>query len=675
MTTNEKNLDNYQTHLKILSSENTLVYEELVEECRKKLHSFDEDNIFRAFLLCYEANKETYRKSGEPNYLHSVRVAILVMRMLAVDETSVISALLHDIYETSDIYNQEFLQEKFGPQVAMIVDNVNKIQRIQTRKINLAEQLENYRTILVSLFTDVRILLVKLADRLHDMQTIEYLKPESQKQLAYETLYVYCPFINRIGLYEIRWQLEDLSFKILDPPKYHEIEEKLAVSKVDREKYIDVIIKPLKAKLDSDLLLKQLGVKYSISGRSKHIFSIHNKILNRKLSFEELYDIFALRIIADTDNPNICHYIYGVIASVYPPAAMTFKDYIWAPKKNGYQSIHAGVITLDNKVIEVQIRTEKMHLGSEKGVAAHFRYKSNNVGETSIMEDKKVNTWLSELRELFEQSETSSIEEMLSKVNRNFFLDDVHVLTPKNNHVALPHESIPLDYAFKIHTRIGHHYIGAKVNSVVVPIDYKLKNADLVEIITSETGEPQEDWLNYVVTPRAVSYIRKYVKEKEKKLIEKGKAILSNTCETEGVELSDKKIEGLIFSYEIKSVKQLYIDLATGAFDVAYAISYMKYSDTENFVAKKAKKAIKAPIKKTPTEIYVHIVTVGRINWDLFAEVVLEVDNINIVGASIKKNETDSLMQIIFDNTSIESVRNFANRIKIINGIQSVEIL
>ncbi|MEI6089075.1 MAG: HD domain-containing protein [bacterium] len=675
MTSNEKILDNYQTHLKILSADNAIVYEELIEVCKKKLHSFDEDNIFTAFLLCYEANKDTYRKSGEPNYLHSVRVAILVMRMLLVDETSVISALLHDIYETSDIYNEEFIEQKFGPQVAMIVDNVNKIQRIQTRKINLAEQLENYRTILVSLFTDVRILLVKLADRLHDMQTIEFLKPESQQQLAYETLYVYCPFINRIGLYEIRWQLEDLSFKILDPPKYHEIEEKLAISKDDREKYIAVIIQPLKEKLESDLLLKQLGIKFSISGRSKHIFSIHNKILNRKLSFEELYDIFALRIIAETDNPNICHYIYGVIASVYPPAAMTFKDYIWAPKKNGYQSIHAGVITADNKVIEVQIRTDRMHLDSEKGVAAHFRYKSNNVDQTSIMEDKKVDNWLSELRELFEQSESSSIEEMLSKVNRNFFLDDVHVLTPKNDHVALPHESIPIDYAFKIHTRIGHHYIGAKVNSTVVPIDYKLKNGDLVEIITSETGEPQAEWLNYVVTPRAVSYIRRYVKENEKKLIEKGKSILLKACSSEGIELKEKKIEGLIFSYEIKSVNQFYIDLANGTFDVSYAISYLKYSNTENFVAKKAKKTVKAPIKKTATEIYVYIVSTGKINWDLFAEVVLEVDNINIVGASIKKNESDSSIQIIFDDTPIESVRNFANRIKIINGIQSVEIL
>jgi len=675
MNTNEKNLENYQTHLKILSSENQIVYEELIEECKLKLHTFDEDDIFKAFLLCYEVNKDSYRKSGEPNFLHSVQVALLVMRMLAVDETTVISALLHDIYEISDIYNEEFIREKFGSQVAMIVDNVNKIQRIQTRKINLAEQLENYRTILVSLFTDVRILLVKLADRLHDMQTIEFLKPESQQQLAYETLYVYCPFINRIGLYEIRWQLEDLSFKVLDPAKYHEIEEKLAVSKVDREKYINEIIKPLKAKLESDQLLQQLGIKFSISGRSKHIFSIHNKILNRKISFEELYDIFALRVIAETDNPNICHYIYGVIASVYPPATMTFKDYIWAPKKNGYRSIHAGVITADNKVIEVQIRTEKMHLDSEKGVAAHFRYKSNNVDERSIMEDKKVDNWLSELRELFEQSETSSIEEMLSKVNRNFFLDDVHVLTPKNDHVALPHEAIPLDYAFKIHTRIGHHYIGAKVNSVVVPIDYKLKNGDLVEIITSETGEPKADWLNYVVTPRAVSYIRRYVKENEKKLVEKGKALLLNACESEGIELKNKKIEGLIFSYEITSANQFYIDLATGAFDVALAISYLKYSNTENFIAKKAKKAVKTPIKKTPTEIYVYVVATGKINWDLFSEIVLEVDNISIVGASIKKNESDSSIQIIFDNTPIENVRNFANRIKIINGIQSVEII
>ncbi len=675
MTTNEKKLDNYLEHLDILESETVPLYEELIEVCQKKLHSFDEDNIYKAFVLCYEANKETYRKSGAPNYWHSVEVAILLMKMLSVDETSVISALLHDIYDTSEIYNEEYIEQKFGQQVAMIVDNVNKIQRIQTRKINLQEQLENYRTILVSLFTDVRILLVKLADRLHDMQTIEHLKPESQQQLAYETLYVYCPFINRIGLYEIRWQLEDLSFKILDPAKYYEIEEKLAISKVDREKYIALIIQPLKEKLDSDLLLLKLGIKYAITGRSKHIFSIHNKILNRKLSFEELYDIFALRVIVESNNPNICHYIYGVIASVYPPAAMTFKDYIWAPKKNGYQSIHAGVITGDNKVIEVQIRTEMMHLDSEKGVAAHFRYKSNNVGETSIMEDKKVNNWLSELRDLFEQSETSSIEEMLGKVNRNFFLDDVHVLTPKNAHVALPNDSVPIDYAFKIHTRIGHHYIGAKVNSVVVPIDYKLKNGDLVEIITSESAEPQVEWLNYVVTPRAISYIRKFVKENEKKLIDQGKVILLNACETGGIEFKKAKLEGLILAYEISSINQFYMELATGEFEVAYAISYIKYSNLENFVPKKNKKATKALVKNTATEIYVYIVVAGRINWDLFSEVVLDVDNINIVGASIKKNESDSSIQIIFDDTPIENVRNFANRIKIINGIQSVEIL
>jgi len=241
MTPNEQNLDNYQAHLKMLSPESVIVYEELIDVCIKKLHSFYEDNIFRAFLLSYDANIDTLRKSGEPNFLHSVNVAILLMKMLSVDETSVISALLHDIYDTSEIYNEEYIAEKFGSQVAMIVDNVNKIQRIQTRKIDLQEQLENYRTILVSLFTDVRILLVKLADRLHDMQTIEFLKPESQQQLAYETLYVYCPFINRIGLYKIRWQLEDLSFKILDPAKYYEIEEKLAISNSGSAMFFSII--------------------------------------------------------------------------------------------------------------------------------------------------------------------------------------------------------------------------------------------------------------------------------------------------------------------------------------------------------------------------------------------------------------------------------------------------
>jgi len=558
----------------------------LLTSCKNnlKVKNYNKETIRKAFFYMYKAHKDRSRKSGAPQWTHCYEVTNLLLKNIHSDDIMVISALLHDIYDAGEEYNYTAIKNEFGSQIAAVVDNVYKIQRIETSKINVTDKMENYRKLLLSLFSDIRVLLVKLADRLHDMLTLDVLPMESQIRLAKETLYIYTPFVNRIGLRDIKWQFEDLSFQILNPKDYNEIYGKLNASKEERDSYIDYLISPIKEKLANDPLLISTKTKFDVYGRSKHIFSIYNKILNRKRTFEELYDIFALRVVLYTDNPYICHYAYGLVASLYPPAEETFKDYICAPKLNGYQSIHTGVVTKEGKVVEVQFRTNDMHFFSEKGVAAHFRYKSNQVGTTSILEEENIQDWLSNVREIFENSENQTFEEMLMSIRRNLFMDEIFLLTPKNDYISLPRESVPLDYAFKIHTDIGSKYIGAKVNSKVVPMDYKLQSGDRVEILTSENTVPQKEWLKYVITPKAISFINKYCNEQDRLAKVKGMNSWNEVAVKHDLKLTDNQMKELASFFNFRNISDMYTAIGKEQVSLTNIVDYVFYR-LANFTA------------------------------------------------------------------------------------------
>lgn len=553
-----------------------------LQECKKYLKYFNEEKIKKAFKICVEGHKNKLRMSGQPYYTHPIEVARIVLKEIPLDETSVISALLHDILDEGDKFTINDIQIEFGNDVANIVEGINKIGHIENKELDNHTKIENYRKLLLSLFKDIRIILIKLADRLHNMRTIDYLPEYNRLKLSKETLDIYAPFANRFGLKNLKWELEDLSFRQINRAAYDEISNALRSTRQEREEYINNIITPLTEKLNRDELLKKLKIKFIIEGRPKHIYSIYNKMKLRNKSLNELYDLFAIRIIIDYNDPNICFYIYGLVASIFQPVPDTFKDYINNPKRNGYQSIHTAVIGPDKKIVEVQIRTKFMHEFAEEGFAAHFRYKSGKIDPNSILEQKQINDWITAVREIFENAGIVTSDELIESVKKNLFFDEIYVYTPKNEFRTLPKDSTPLDFAFSIHSEIGYHYVGAKVNSKIAPIDYKLQSGDQVEILTSKNQTPKAEWLKYVVTSKAKSQILKFLKEEEKDLEAKGKDIWYNKLKDLGLSIEDSLLEQLIKFLKYENVKDFYIAIATSSIEINKAIDFIKYKLNEN---------------------------------------------------------------------------------------------
>lgn len=533
----------------------------LLNECKLHLSKFDENRIKKAFEMCYNAHLNKLRKSGEPFYTHPLEVARIVMREIPLDEDSVIAALLHNVIDEGELYSYEDIRREFGAEVAQIVDGVSKIKYVESQHINSEVQAENYRRLLLALFKDVRIILIKLADRLHNMRTLESLNKESQERASRETLEIYAPFANRFGLRNIKWELEDLAFKYLHPDKYEAIRKSLQLTRQEREEYIVKFIEPIEKALSKDELLKKLKIKYEITGRAKHIYSIYNKTILRQKSIDELYDLFAVRVILDTDDRNMCFYVYGIVAGIYPPVPETFKDYISAPKKNGYQSIHSAVVGPGNKPVEVQIRTRQMHLVSEKGVAAHFKYKSG-VKSSSLIEDVHLQKWMDDVREIFENAGDEKTPELLESVRRNLFIEDIYVFTPANELKKLPRGATALDFAFEIHTKVGYHAIGAKINGRVAPLYYKLENGDRVEILVSKNQKPAKEWLKWVTTGKASQALVKYFRDEIKRYEAEGKQIWTNKLKEMGITLSDDEIEKLLKSLKFIHISDFYAALA-----------------------------------------------------------------------------------------------------------------
>lgn len=555
----------------------------LLRDCKKYLKVYNEQKVCKAFMLCLDAHANKLRKSGEPYYTHPVEVARIVMSEIPLDDISVISALLHDVLDEGDNFTIQDIRSEFGSDIADIVEGVHKIEHIENNNSSIADQAENYRKLLLSLFKDIRIILVKLADRLHNMRTLEYVSPQSRIKLSRETLDIYAPFANRFGLRNIKWELEDLSFKYLNSDAYTEIKSALKSTREEREEYIRDLISPIQEKLSKDDILKKLKIKFEISGRPKHIYSIYNKMLARSKPMDELHDLFAIRIILESDEPNLCFYVYGIVAGINQPVPETFKDYINTPKKNGYQSLHSAIVGPDKKIIEVQLRTRQMHELAEQGFAAHFLYKEGRIDQTSILDKRQIIDWIGEVREIFENAKTGSNEELIENFRQNLFFDEIYVYTPKNEFRSLPKDATPLDFAYDIHSEVGDYFIGAKVNGKLATIDYKLQSGDQVEIITSKKQTITSEWLKYVITPRAKQNIQKFLKDKEKTAEEEGKNIWIEKSREHSIRLNDKEFEMLLKSLKFRTPEQFYLALRKNELSLDKAFDFINFKIRDGF--------------------------------------------------------------------------------------------
>jgi guanosine-3',5'-bis(diphosphate) 3'-pyrophosphohydrolase len=527
--------------------------DDLLNVCRKNLRTVDEDLITRAFTLSLNAHKNDLRASGEPYFYHPYEVAMIVAREIPLDDVSVASALLHDVVEDTT-FDIKDIRAEFGGTVADIVDGATKITDIF--KSHEVTQAESYRKLLLSMVNDIRVMLIKFADRLHNMRTLEYLPPEKQQRLARETLDIYAPFAHRFGLAKIKWELEDLSFKFLHRVEYDQIARQLKSRRRERENYIKKFAGPIEKRLTQE------GLSYELEGRPKHLFSIYNKMLKRSKPLDEIYDLFAVRFILDTKDNNDCFMVYGVISELYKPIPERFKDYISIPKKNGYQSIHTTVVGPGGKLVEVQIRTRAMHEVAEKGVAAHWMYKEN---KSSI--DKELEQWVNWVREIFEQKNEDTPKELLESFRLNLYQDEIYVFTPKGDLRILPRNATPVDYAFEIHSNVGFHCIGAKVNGRIVPLNSLLRSGDQVEIITSKNQNPNPDWDKFVVTHKAKSHIRRWIREEERKKAEEGKEIWDKKLKRHKLHYSEDDLTKTIHSAKLENLQSFYIDIAEHRID------------------------------------------------------------------------------------------------------------
>lgn len=489
--------------------------EALLAVCRSNLHAVDEELISRAFGFMLQAHRDHRRKSGEPYSTHPYAVAMIVAQEIPLDDVSVVAALLHDVIEDCEEYEYKDIKEEFGGTIADIVEGATKISTLLVSKE--ITKAENYRKLMVSMINDIRVILVKFADRLHNMRTLEFVGDQKQQRIARETLEIYAPLAHRFGLGRIKWELEDLSFKYLYPEDYRKLKSQVAVKRRDREEYIERFCTPLRRELG------KANIAFEMIGRPKHLYSIFKKMQDRNKTFDEIYDLFAIRIVLDTKEEKDCYLAYAITCEVYTPIPERYKNYIALPKQNGYKSIHTTVLGPDGKMVEVQIRTREMHEIAEKGIAAHWAYKESIPNKATAFEN-----WIRWVREILEspQSPTSDEEgarQLLDNFQRNLYQEEIVVFTPKGDLVVLPNGSTPVDFAFEIHSEVGLHTIGAKVNGRIVPLGRKLHSGDQVEVITSRNQHISPDWELQVVTHKAKAAIRRYVNEQTKQVLQDGR--------------------------------------------------------------------------------------------------------------------------------------------------------
>ncbi len=531
-------------------------YRRLLRYAKPILKDGDAKIIKRAFNLSMDAHKDMRRKSGEPYIFHPIEVAQICVTEIGLGTTSIVSALLHDVVEDTEISLDE-IERRFGTKVARIIDGLTKISGVFEQ--GSSQQAENFRKMLLTLSDDVRVILIKLADRLHNMRTLGSMPRDKQLKIANETIYLYAPLAHRLGLYAIKSELEDLYLKYTDRDAYNHIALNINSTKDARNKFIRNFIKPIR-----DVLNEQ-PFRYEIKGRPKSIHSIHNKMRKQNVPFEEVYDLFAIRIIVDTDLANekaACWQVYSIVTDYYQPNPDRLRDWISIPKANGYESLHTTVMSGRGQWVEVQIRTRRMDEIAEKGYAAHWKYKESKNSDA----DKGLEMWIGKVREILEQNDSTAIE-FVDDFRSSLFQDEVFTFTPKGDLRTLPHGATALDFAFDIHSEVGAHCLGAKVNQKLVPLNYVLKNGDQVEILTSKKQKPNEDWLNFVVSSKAKSRIKDSLKEEKKQFIAEGREIVRRKLKQLKIDFSQEALEQLVDFFNMKTPSELMYQIGKGKID------------------------------------------------------------------------------------------------------------
>lgn len=536
--------------------------EQLLEKASAYIKEPDLKRIREAYEFADQAHHGQVRKSGEPYILHPLAVADIVVSM-QMDALSVIAALLHDVVEDTTVSLKE-IQEHFGSDCALLVDGLTKLERIKFQSKE-EQQNENYRKMFIAMAQDIRVIVIKLADRLHNMRTLKYQSEESQRRIAYETLEIFCPIANRLGISAIKWEMEDIALRYLNPQQYYRIANLMRKKRAEREEYIKNVIARIAEKLD------EMGIQADLSGRPKHIYSVYKKMTMKNKQFNEIYDLLAIRIIVD--NIKDCYATLGIIHTLWKPMPGRFKDYIAMPKANMYQSLHTTVVGPNGEPTEVQIRTWEMHRTAEYGIAAHWAYKEG--AGTSGLENKI--TFFNEILEL--QHEAKDASEFVESLKMDFFSDLVFVFTPSGEVIELPAGSVPLDFAYRIHTEVGNRTIGAKVNGRIVPLDHRLKTGDIVEILTSKHSYgPSQDWLKIAQSSHARSKIKQWFKkEKREENVEKGREAIERELKRAGLEpslwMSDDKLLEAAKKYAFNDIDDMLSAIGFGGITASQVVT------------------------------------------------------------------------------------------------------
>lgn len=529
-------------------------YKELLRISYQTLSDEDKKLIRHAFDVAVDAHKDQRRKSGEAYIFHPIAVAKIVASEIGLDATSIAAALLHDVVEDTP-YSLEDIERMFGKTVARIVDGLTKISHLQHDK-DVSLQAENFRKMLLTLNDDVRVIIIKIADRLHNMQTMDAMRTDKQEKIASETLYIYAPLAHRIGLYNIKTELEDLGLKYTEPEVYNEILQKIKESKEEQDAYIEEFTNVIKNSLDKE------EIEYTIKGRPKSIFSIRRKMKNQNVSFDEVYDKFAVRIIYKTNPSNekfLAWKIYSIVTDHFRPNPTRLRDWISSPKSTGYEALHITVMGPKGRWVEVQIRSERMNEIAEKGYAAHYKYKQGN-------QEDGLEEWVTKLQEALESPEVNAVD-FVEQFKLNLYSKEIFVFTPQGDLKSLPKGATPMDFAFSIHTEVGLHTRGARVNGKLVPLSTELNSGDQVEIITSEKAKPNSNWLDYATTARARAKIKSSLKEEKKNIAAEGKAILARKLRAQKIPFNEKTVNELVVYFKLKTSLDLFYRVGVGTID------------------------------------------------------------------------------------------------------------
>ncbi|MCL9808498.1 RelA/SpoT family protein [Flavobacterium luminosum] len=558
-------------------------YKELLRISYQTLTTEDKKLIRKAFDFAVEAHQDQRRKSGEAYIFHPIAVAKIVAGEIGLGATAIAAALMHDVVEDTDITVQD-IEKMFNPKVAQLVAGLTKIAQVQ-KDMNISMQAENFRKMLLTLNDDVRVIIIKLADRLHNMQTMESMADYKQVKIASETLYIYAPLAHRLGLYNIKTQLEDLGLKYTEPNVYNDIVSKIKETKEEQDAYIKNISDVLKKSLDEE------GIEYIIKGRPKSIYSIRRKMAAQNVTFDEVYDKFALRIVYKSnphDEKFLAWKIYSIVTDHYRPSPSRLRDWISSPKSTGYEALHITVMGPLGRWVEIQVRSERMDEIAEKGYAAHYKYKQGATEESGL------DTWLNLLREALENSETNAVD-FVEDFKMNLYSKEIYVFTPKGDIKSLPKGATSLDFAFAIHSEIGVKTRGTRVNGKLVPLNHELKSGDQIEIITSQNQKPTANWLDFVTTSRAKNKIRNVLNENTKKIGEEGKEILERKLRHLKITLNETSVNELVAFFKLKTSLDLFYRVGIGSIDNQQLKEYAAQKSNTFF------NFFKSKIKRTPT--------------------------------------------------------------------------